>query len=75
MTKQHFERIAQIIKEAMNKKNEGYLDAEMYPVYIAEHLADYFGKVNGSFNTGRFFEACGFTDTKKGELPYFHEEV
>jgi hypothetical protein len=58
MIKKDFQAVADIIKTAKEKQEKEQL--ENTPLYIAEHIADYFKEQNNLFDYSRFFKACGF---------------
>ena len=50
-TKQHYQAIAAILRDANSDKRQ-----------IAENLADYFSSDNPHFDKMRFLSACGFSE-------------
>lgn len=56
MTKQHYEAIAQIIRQNKPAPNE---HGHYIITHIAEELADFFRRDNNRFNETKFLVACG----------------
>lgn len=70
MTKKHFEAIAALFSEAMEKamedmtdyshKDTGYIIGRAAGIEaMAEEMADYFALINPNFNRDKFLDACG----------------
>ena len=55
LTKQHFNKIAEILKDNILKENERIIG---FDVYILEQLGFYFQEQNPNFDESRFKEAC-----------------
>ena len=59
LTKQHYEAIAEIVKESWDYDSCGQTMSRVCYNRISKRLADYFTRDNLRFNRQKFLDACG----------------